>query len=144
MITRWTCLKKESLEILVYGGEENLEESILKSIRSMIGPYADCEEYDVDLITAINSAFFTLHQLGVGPIDTFQINGIDEKWADFFDGNESEFQMVKTYVYLSTRLDVDPPTTQSILSSMERRKQECEWRLNFKVEGGDCYGLYGC
>ena len=118
-----------------------MEESILISIRSMIGPYADCEEYDVDLITAINSAFFTLHQLGVGPIDTFQINGIDEKWADFFDGNESEFQMVKTYVYLSARLDVDPPTTQSILSSMERRKQECEWRLNFKAEEGDSYGL---
>lgn len=144
MIIRWIFRKKENQAILVYGGEENLEESILKTIRSMIGPNADCEEYDVDLITAINSAFFTLHQLGVGPIDTFQINGIDEKWADFFDGNESEFQMVKTYVYLYTRLDVDPPTTQSILSSMERRKQECEWRLNFKVEGGDCYGLYGC
>ena len=138
---QWTFQKKENQEILVYGGEENLEESILKTIRSMIGPNADCEEYDVDLITAINSAFFTLHQLGVGPIDTFQISGIDEKWSDFFDVNDKNFQMVKTYVYLSARLDVDPPTTQSILSSMERRKQECEWRLNFKSEGGNSYGL---
>lgn len=112
-----------------------MEESILKTIRGLIGPDVDCGEYDLDLVTAINSAFFTLHQLGVGPSETYSITGEKDKWSDFFDTKTKEFQLVKTYVYFSARLDVDPPTVQSLLSAMERRKAECEWRLNFKSEG---------
>ncbi len=90
-------------------------ESILKTIRKMIGPAEDYQYFDTDLIININSAFSRLCQLGVGPSDPFKITGEDEIWSDFMpDGYQEE---VKTYVYLKMRLIFDPPTNGSVVNT---------------------------
>ena len=43
-------------------------ESILTSIKKLVGIAEDYTVFDTDFIIYINSAFATLNQLGIGPI----------------------------------------------------------------------------
>ena len=58
---------------------EAVPESILKTIRKMVGPAEDYTYFDTDLIININSAFSRLCQLGVGPSEPFKITGEEER-----------------------------------------------------------------
>lgn len=114
-------------------------DSILTSIKKMLGIREDYEHFDQDIIIHINSVFLVLNQLGVGPKEPYSITGPDETWADFFlDG--STINLVKSYVYLKVRLIFDPPTTGVLHEAMERQIQEFEWRLNVQAEGGMSIG----
>ena len=59
------------------------DDSILKTIRQMIGPSVSYDVFDTDLIVHINAAFSRLCQLGVGPETPFHIHGEEETWFDF-------------------------------------------------------------
>lgn len=59
-------------------------ESILTSIKKMLGITEEYEHFDADLIMHINSVFMILTQLGVGSADGFFIKGKEEAWTDFF------------------------------------------------------------
>ena len=50
-----------------------MEQSILKSTKKILGIAEDYTVFDLDIITHINSAFSTLTQLGVGPVEGFII-----------------------------------------------------------------------
>lgn len=103
--------------------------SILGSIRKLIGGLDAPETpFDVDLILHINSVFDIVNQLGVGPKEPFQITGDIETWDDFF-GDTKVINMVKSYMYLKTKLLFDAPTTGVLHEAMERQIQEFEWRL---------------
>lgn len=103
--------------------------SILGSIRKLIGGL-DLPEtpFDEDLILHINSVFDIVNQLGVGPKESFHITDDTETWDDFF-GDSKVINMVKSYMYLKTRLLFDAPTTGVLHEAMERQIQEFEWRL---------------
>lgn len=104
-------------------------ESILNSIKKLLGVYEEDTHFNMDIIIHINSAFATLNQLGVGPAKTFVIDDETPVWSDFTEDNDL-YNNVKTYVYLSVRLVFDPPTSSFVLSAMERQLKELEWRLN--------------
>lgn len=104
-------------------------ESILQSIKKLLGVHKDDTHFDMDIIIHINSAFATLNQLGVGPAQTFLIEDEKPTWSDFTEDND-QFNNVKSYVYLSVKLIFDPPTSSFVLSAMERQLKELEWRLN--------------
>ena len=53
-------------------------ESILTSIKKMLGIIEEYEQFDADLIMHINSVFMILNQIGVGPSRGFSIKGEDE------------------------------------------------------------------
>lgn len=110
-----------------------MEDSILLSIKSLLGPDSDYEAFDNDIVLFINSAFATLTQLGVGPVNGFRISGSDETWSDFL-GSAEDLESVKSYVYMKTRLAFDPPTSSSVLNSFEEACKEYEWRLNVAVD----------
>lgn len=112
-----------------------MEESILKTVRKMVGPSALYEVFDIDLIIYVNSVFFTLNQLGAGPEEPFKINGETETWSDFIDGDDVE--AVKAYVAIRTRLYFDPPTNSSLLTAMQEQCKELEWRINHAVDKGE-------
>ena len=107
-------------------------DSILETIKTMIGPSASYDVFDTDLVTHINTTFFTLNQLGVGPEKPFVISDYTSKWEDFVTGTDLE--AVKTYVYLKARLYFDPPTNSSLLSSIKEAISELEFRLNVAVD----------
>lgn len=111
-----------------------LDESILKSIAKTVGVPEGFEGYNDDLIMAINSAFMTLHQLGVGPADGFMISGEDADWRDF-GADLTQLSGVKNYISLKTRLSFDPPTNSFLVTSIENQLKELEWRLNVDAEG---------
>ena len=106
-------------------------ESILESIRKLIGPSAQYDIFDNDLIMHINSAFFTLHQLGLTE-EPFVISGPDETWDEFHA--DTDLEAVKTYVYLKTRMYFEPPTNSALISAINEQIKELEWRLNVAVD----------
>lgn len=107
--------------------------SILLSVKKMLGPSADYDIFDPELIIHINSVFGTLHQLGVGPEEKFVITGDSELWSDFTTEGE-EIEEVKSYMYLRVRLLFDPPSSSFVLSSFKEQMKELEWRLQCKAE----------
>lgn len=111
----------------------NVSESILLSVKKMLGLDKDYDVFDPELIIHINTVFGTLHQLGVGPEDQFRITGDSEVWSDFTTEGEQTDE-VKSYVYLRVRLLFDPPSSSFVLSSLQEQAKELEWRLNVKAD----------
>lgn len=111
----------------------NVSESILLSVKKMLGLDKDYDVFDPELIIHINTVFGTLHQLGVGPEEQFRITGDSEIWSEF-DTEGEQVDEVKTYVYLRVRLLFDPPSSSFVLSSFKEQLQELEWRLNVKAD----------
>lgn len=108
-------------------------ESILISIKKLLGINADYEHFDSDLIIHINSVFMILNQLGVGPPEGFTITNSSSTWSDFVS-DTTKIESIKTYIALKVRLVFDPPQSSAVLSSMERTISELEWRLNVAVD----------
>lgn len=111
-----------------------MEQSILKSTKQILGISPDDDSFDLDIITHINSAFFTLHQLGIGPVEGFAIEDDQAVWDDFITGDILQVNQAKTCVRLRVRLAFDPPATTFHLSALEKQLEECEWRLNVNRE----------
>lgn len=118
-------------------------DSILNSVKKMLGIAEAYDHFDQDLIMHINSVFVILNQLAVGPPFSFSITGAEDTWSDFFGENAQEINLVKSYVYLKVRLIFDPPATGVLHEAMERQIQEFEWRLNMQAEGGMSIGDSG-
>ena len=108
-------------------------ESILTSIKKLLGIDEEYAQFDSDIIMHINSVFLNLTQLGVGPSEGFQIEDDSDTWEDFI-GDSNQLQAVKSYVYLKVKLLFDPPLSSSVIESMNRMIAELEWRLNVAVE----------
>jgi hypothetical protein len=107
-------------------------DSILTSIKKLLGIVEDYTHFDDDLIMHINSVFSILTQLGVGPSEGFMITGKNETWNDFMDSSTPE--SIKTYVHYKVKLLFDPPLSSTVMESMNRLISELEWRLNFDAE----------
>lgn len=110
-----------------------VEQSIFKSIKSLLGPDADYDVYDQDIIVFINGALATLTQLGIGPSEGFRISGETETWNDLL-GDNKDLESVKTYIYMKVRLVFDPPTSSAVLNAYQESCKEFEWRLNVAVD----------
>ena len=108
-------------------------ESILNSIKKLLGIPVEQEHFDMDIIFHINSAFSTLWELGVGPSEPYKIIDNTDKW-EAFTQESNIYENVKEYVWIYVKLNFDPPFSSSVLSSLERKLKELEWRLNVKAE----------
>ena len=117
-----------------------ITDSILLTVKKMLGIAEEYVAFDIDLIVNINSVFLTLNQIGVGPQEPYLINGSEETWEDFLQDQQSKLAGVKTYVYLKTRLLFDPPTNSFLVDAMQKQCDELEWRLNLQVERGEADG----
>lgn len=111
-------------------------DSILTSIKKLLGIAEEYEHFDSDIIMHINSVFVVLNQLGVGPTEGFYIVDKTALWEDFTK-NDALIQSVKSYVYLKVRLLFDPPSSSAVLDSINRQISELEWRLNLSVDTRD-------
>jgi hypothetical protein len=110
-----------------------METSILTSTKNVLGIAEDYTVFDLDIITHINTAFSTLTQLGVGPVNGFMIEDETAVWDDFIAGDD-QYNSVKTYVYLRVRMLFDPPQTSYLITAMKDQISELEWRLNIHRE----------
>ena len=113
-----------------------MQNSILLTIKKMLGLEPDYTPFDTDIIVHINSALMVLRQLGVGPVTGFSITGSDETWDNYLDSPEM-LEAVKSYIFLKVKMLFDPPSSSSVLDAMKEQIAEYEWRLNVEVDGGD-------
>lgn len=104
-------------------------ESILTSIKKLLGIEADYKHFDADLIMHINSVFSILTQLGVGPANGFSITGADKVWSDFIGEDPNLFSLVKSYMHLKVKLLFDPPISSAAIESTNQQIKEFEFRL---------------
>lgn len=108
-------------------------ESILTSIKKLLGIEEDYKQFDTDIIIHINTVLMGLTQIGVGPEEGFAITDEYSTWEDFI-GDKPYLNSVKSYMYLRVRTLFDPPLSSAALDSMKKLADEFEWRLQVAVE----------
>ncbi len=110
-----------------------INDSILDTTKKLLGFESDFTAFDLDIILHINSVFFTLNQLGIGPSQGFSIGDKEAKWSDF-TGTDN-INAVKSYMWLRVRMLFDPPSSSFVLEALKKQAEEFEWRLNIHMEG---------
>lgn len=112
-----------------------MDESILNTIKSMLGLDSSYDVYDMDVLVHINSVLATLNQIGVGPSSGLRISGPDETWEDLL-GDRTDLEFVKDYIFMKVKLAFDPPESSSLSTAYKDSCTELEWRLNIAVDNG--------
>lgn len=110
-----------------------MSDSILTSIKKLLGIAEDYIHFDADIIMHINSVFMILSQLGVGSEKGFVISDAGAVWSDFLPEG-ANLEAVKSYMYQKVKLLFDPPSSSAVLDAMKRSVDEFEWRLNVQAE----------
>lgn len=110
-----------------------MEDSILTSVKKVLGIPEEYTHFDTDIIMHINSTFMVLNQLGVGPSKGFQIEDATSTWNDFLS-DAIELNAVKSYVPLKVRLLFDPPTSSTVMECTKQAIAEFECRLMIQAE----------
>ena len=108
-------------------------DSILTSIKKLLGITEEYEHFDQTLIIHINTVLNTLTQIGVGPEQGFSIDSATQTWSDFLYG-DSRLDLIKSYVYLKVKMLFDPPLGSAVIESINRQISELEWRISVAVD----------
>ena len=103
-------------------------DSILTSIKEMLGIAEEYTHFDSVLVRHINSVFMILTQIGVGPPEGFAIQDAEQEWSDFISEYEN-LEAVKSYIFHRVQLAFVPPSSDTIIKSTNRIINELEWRL---------------
>lgn len=111
---------------------KQMTQSILLTVKKMLGIAEEYHAFDIDVITNINSVFLTLNQLGVGPTLPYAITGEEETWKDFLGSQYDFLAGVQTYIYQRVRLLFDPPTNSFLVNAIQKSCEEFEWRLSIQ------------
>jgi len=106
-----------------------MENSILNTVKRLVGVSPGYSAFDEDILVHINSAFSSLSQLGIGPIGGYSIEDDGAEWGSI-TVSEEQLQMVKAYIGFKVRLAFDPPPTSFAITALEKQISELEWRLN--------------
>jgi len=110
-----------------------MTEVILVDIKKMLGIEESVSEFDVDILSSVNSAFFVLYQLGIGLEDPIVIDQYT-RWGDF--ETTAPKNVMRDYVYLKVKMVFDPPSSSFVAEAMKDRISELEFRLNIHVDNG--------
>ena len=110
---------------------DDVSDSILKSIKKMLGIDPTMDMFDLDICININSALSNLNQIGLRPHEGFFVNGSEETWSDFLGTNDMQvLQNAKQYVYIWVKRVFDPPGATNHLSALDNTLKELEWRIS--------------
>lgn len=114
-------------------------DSILTSIKKLLGIAEEYEHFDADIVLQINTVFMTLKQLGVGPVEGFEIQNDSTTWNQYIDVEKNPNQLtllsaVKSYIHLKVKMIFDPPLSSSVTESIKQTINELEWRLTHEAE----------
>lgn len=113
-----------------------MSNSILISMKEMLGIDEECLSFDSELTVLINSVFSTLYQIGFNPVKDFRIEDDKAKWTDILNANQDIIDLIKPYMYIELRMLFDPPTSSFVLESLKKQRDELEWRIYIQSEGG--------
>lgn len=108
-------------------------DSILGTVKQMIGYEQDYTFFDEDLVVLINSDIRKLNQLGVGNA-RFVITGMDETWSDYLGDRMDLYPGVKSHLYISAKLIHDPPSNSFTITNYKEELKELEFRIQVDSE----------
>lgn len=108
-----------------------MEESILVSVKKLIGLAPEDDSFDTDLIVHINSAIDVLRQMGIN--SELYVEDETLTWGDYLPSDEY-LQMVKSYVYMKVKKWFDPPQNGTAMEALNSSIAELEWRINVTVD----------
>lgn len=113
-----------------------MTDSILNSVKKMLGITEEYTHFDADIIMHINSVFSILAQLGVGPDEGFAIEDETTSWSEFVPEETGSLLLssVRTYMFMKVKMMFDPPLSSSVAEAYNRQISELEWRLNVAAE----------
>lgn len=106
---------------------------ILEDVKRMLSIDSSVTEFDLDICTHVNSAFFTLSQIGVGPQNPFYITNVST-WSSF--ETVVPKSIILDYLVLKTRLVFDSPTSGALVEAIKDRISELEFRMNIYTDNG--------
>jgi len=109
-------------------------DSILDTIKKLLGLEPEYTDYDQDVIVAINTAIQSLTQLGVGKAGEFQIEDATATWDDFLGEDKVKLSCVKNYIHIKTKMLFDPPTSSILAEAYNKQLSELEFRINITAE----------
>ena len=108
-------------------------DSILNTIKNMLGVDEKCTHFDTDIIVHINTALMNLQQIGIGPPEGLCISDDTTEWTALVPAEQ--YAAVKTYVYAKVKLVFDSSSlSSSVIDALNRTIAEYEWRLNIAAE----------
>ena len=108
-------------------------ESILTSIKKLLGITEEYTHFDADIVLYINTILSFLTQLGIGPATGYSIHDASALWTDYMP-EDPLTEPVKTYLFLRVKLLFDPPLSSAVIEAMNRSIEEFEWRLIHQTE----------
>lgn len=108
-------------------------ESILTSIKKLLGIAEEYTHFDTDIIMHINSVFNILTQIGVGPSEGFRISDDTASWNDFLPEG-ARLELVKSYMYLKVKMIFDPPDRSAVMEANKNMINELEFRISVTVD----------
>lgn len=110
-----------------------MNESILQSIKKLIGLSEDYTTFDPDIIFHINSCFSVLKQV-VGSSETdFEISDESSVWSDYTQDVNLK-GLVSEYIFCITKPIFDPPQNSFIVDSYKQKAEELIWRIKVHSE----------
>lgn len=104
-------------------------DSILNTTKKILNVPIEMNDYDLDIITHINTTFSILAQMGVGPAQSLYISDASTPWSSFIAGNV-DMNMVRTYMALKVRSVFDLLPTSFQGDATKEVINELEWRLH--------------
>ena len=114
-------------------------DSILDSVKRMLGIDEHYEAFDEEIIMNINAVFMILRQMGCGPASGFSITGNSEMWSDYIS-DISLLECIKPYVYQKVRSTWDPPSSSITMNALSSSIQELEWRIYCETNPTGAWG----
>lgn len=118
----------------------NVSDSILSSVKKLIGISDDDKSFDLDIMLNINAACSTLFQLGVLK-NPYTITSKEDLYEDLLPGAPEDIvDQVKMYLVYKTRLSFDSSTmTAAVIEVVKELIRESEWRLREATSSEDIF-----
>lgn len=103
-------------------------DSILTSVKQLVGDDPSNEEFDAEIIDHINATLLELNQLGVGPLEGYQIEDKTDEWSDFVEDGILQ-NYVRIYVKNKVKLVFDTPQSNALIEALNNQIAEMEFRI---------------
>lgn len=111
------------------GTKTSMDQSILDSVRKIIGNGELDEFFNSDLCMAINTVLMQAHAMGL-VCDDFSIVDNTKTWRDILlKEDQINLHALISWTALRTRLLFDPPTSSALLNSIKEEAQRLEWYI---------------
>lgn len=111
--------------------EPNKQESdsILNSVKELLGIESECKDFDKPILLHINSAITVIRQYGIGEERLFRVTSAKDTYRDYLGRFYDIAPLVNEYIYFYVKKNFDTPQTSPLISAVDNELKQAEWRL---------------